>query len=251
MLDLCSDIEPFHHPAYHMLLAALAILAGMIAGIAQAQTPDRLALAKPDLTENFDGRVPVSGRQLVGLWLGRPEGPFRIADLRIQLEPPLTSKRVCLALSSRDGRYTSENEFVASSRLPTAGLVYPTKFGATLVNYNKLQVAPLVRDVQDCIEPALGVVRPATFVGVSNSRELIAALNADPRLLNVQLKQGGKSIATADCVGDATVTSIKFSAICSVKLPDGPHRGLYVLEVISQGTFKKYTALFDIALEVP
>jgi len=91
----------------------LFVVAGL-AVTAAAQGRDVARLTGP-YKEEVKEEAPVSGRSLLGLFVGGPSWSAT-PDISVQSKAAAAEERVCLTIVSRDGRYYARNEYNLPSR---------------------------------------------------------------------------------------------------------------------------------------
>ncbi len=99
---------------------------GLWSGVSLAAPVQELRLAQEAFTESYASNVPVSGRILVGVVYASPNlsGNLAVRVPQVDLDQP-----ICLKVHSRDGSYSSENEYrmAAAAEAELYSVEYPSK----------------------------------------------------------------------------------------------------------------------------
>jgi len=217
-------------------------------------------------SERFDNRPQVLGNLLVGLsWVRasddlteRPDPNFSLPDLAVELPVKFRSRRVCVKITSEDGRYTSQNLYdipPGSSLAPKVG--NHSKYGTTdFAALADEYVAVVGRITKDCQDPGEEAIVPSIDkrIEVSKPTRLIAFVNSKPEQISVHLMADGKPVESPFRCGDAGAdlkSRVAFAAVCQADLPGLITTGTYQLEIDIHERFKTLPNLFTVALTAP
>jgi hypothetical protein len=209
--------------------------------------------------ENFVGKPKVSGNLLVGLRFGGAEGKFDPQAIELYITPKVGGRSACVDISTRDGLYYAQNMY----SIPAAsGDLMPFESGTThpdqLKQYDIEDIAVTVRLVSDCNAPDVGDIVPATLksssmppVKPSQTRSLVALVNAEPDRLKVALLKNGVEAATAECKSDQNKVQISFTSSCEFSRGPTLAPGSYDLLIQVRERFATRDSHFSVLIPKP
>lgn len=182
----------------HLPIAAALFGLGLTGmGPAAAQSSDAAVLPSVDFFETFVGAAPPSpspmprleggamvqsfdsaaGRLIVGVGVGAAaaDAPADLSALRVHVPEASAGDRLCVAISTTDGRYTAESVHLVDGAYdspPALGL--DSRHASALSDYRLGELLVTARRAATCDMDAAGVAAPVAF---GPERALIAAIN--------------------------------------------------------------------------
>lgn len=151
------------------------------------------------MVQSFEG----GGQVIVGVSLGAPKGdaPLDLSAIRVAL-PEAAGERLCVALSTSDGRYSAKSSHLLSETYadpPRLGLT--TKYGQALAAYHESELLVSARQADECLAEAGGIATPA--VADPASKSLIVSVNLGHGRPKAWLeKDGAEATGRARCKKD-------------------------------------------------
>ncbi|RUO61796.1 hypothetical protein [Pseudidiomarina insulisalsae] len=177
------------------LYAALSFMFAVVyLSSAHAQ---QLDLSSSEFNEVYASNVPVSGRVLVGIQIVSAETS---PNFEVQVPSSFQAKPICLRVRSRDGTYSSENQYQVVGQ-PNDGLYqvnYPTKYISKLNDFSDNELALLAFPgmcTDDQLDTLMLSFRGEQIV-LDDATEVVLFVNSGRSAVFVQLKndEHGKSV---------------------------------------------------------
>lgn len=190
----------------------------------------------------------VSGNNLVGLrWAGQ-DGKFKPDDVRVRVSDRRSIGPVCVAISTKDGRYSAENMYdLGAGGTDTPGFKSNTRFSSELAAYTADQVSVEVHK-DACDSAQIGTLIPAYLgaSGPSANAPLLAFVNADPARVEIAILDGGKQ-TPGTCEAAGTGVQIAYSAQCTIAVPPTLH-GAVTLQIRQKERFRTVATTYAVLL---
>jgi len=228
-----------HWMSLRLFTLALAALA---AGPSLAQAPQVLDATPPDrFNESYDVSAPVAGSPLVGLRLGDLEAAPNSITV---IGPPSGDLGVCLRVTTKDGRFSSANNFGvsgdASGRLVRISPL-TLQYQSQLRQYPAGEIAFRAfgtGSAEECV-PAHAVNLPVLGSDAATAGRLVLFANGKSQPASaalyatdaVQPPADLQPLTKADCDPATGGTTVAYDLICRLDLPAGfSGRALLALE---------------------
>jgi hypothetical protein len=228
-------------------------------GDAQAQPAPALKLAAPSFTESYvpAGRRSVkdidANRAIVGLHLGRAQGPFQMGEIRAALKGN-PAKEFCVRIASGDARYRSLNPYRREGADPDPRLETISRYGNELsTRYQSGNMPVQIMATAECTEGASGALIPAIPPGAQDRDTLVVFVNSVGSRASAELVgPDGKTVATGRCMLPTQDATLLYSEVCEVPLGKaaGTKRAKLRLGMIGSDA-KRIALTFDVALPTP
>ena len=241
-----------------LLFAILAAIPAAV-GDARAQPAPALKLAAPSFTESYvpAGRRSIkdidASRAIVGLHLGRAQGPFQIGDIRVALKGN-PAKDFCVRIASGDARYRSLNPYRREGADPDPRLETSSRYSNELsTRYQSANVPVQIMATPECSESASGALVPAIPPGAQDRDTLVVFVNSVGSRASAELVgPDGKTIATGRCMLPTQDSTLLYSEVCEVPLGKAAAARRTKLRLGMIGSDAKRISLaFDVALPTP
>lgn len=216
-----------------MLSAALSWLSpdGAAAQNAEATLPPPASFDEffvgenvlPSMAQTYDRGLGV-GRIIVGVAIGRPSAQQKIdlGAMRIAL-PAGEGDRLCVAISTSDGRYTAKSEHVIRARYaapPRLGLT--TRYADALQRYTAAELLVFAARAPSCSADAASQTAPA--IAAEGAGELVAFVNIGRGRPKAWLEtSGAPATDKARCRRDEHAAKTHDCAIPIAGLDPGPY----------------------------
>lgn len=209
------------------LAIAVALLSA--SGVSRADTV--LSLAGDKLSERYAENAQVSGNQLVGLMYVSPSEQFQIGAMRVAI-PPTSPKQLCLAVTTRDGRYLAINPYKVGQNASgtMAQPEFETEYQDELASYQSSDVAIAAALADDCTSIGDRTYVVATLAGQSG--QIIVKANTLGLKTKAVLtdESGNKELVEATCTPPAAGPLITYDSECVLDVPTpSPARAKLIL----------------------
>jgi hypothetical protein len=214
-----------------VLVGAFFVFAGPnLCKADEALSPEQIRLVDPSqFSEKFSGNTQVSGQLLSGLSYGSSDAVLDPSSIYLAG----ASGRVCVRLTTEDGRYWASNLFEKAGPSPqTLRLAFPTAYAAQLRSYRASEMMVLAARSDDCSAFDGQALLPGIVGDLSDATGLMAYVNASQGRIQAQLQRDGEAITTAvRCEMPADGARVTYSAVCNLPLPSELTAGEYDLSI--------------------
>jgi hypothetical protein len=197
---------------------AAFLLAVSWAGATAAAEPVIVDATPPaTFIESFDQSAKVSGAPLVGLRLG---SATLLRDNTALLGPPDATGKLCVRVTTKDGRYYADNTYVVEAA-PLESLIrlrpLSVKYPDILRGYASDQVAirAFVSAAEGCL-PAQAVNLPVLDGPRTAAADLLVYANGKSQPARVALLDGDRSLADAACTTAPDGANIAYDLVCAL-----------------------------------
>jgi hypothetical protein len=175
----------------------------------------KLKLSKEIFSEQYSSNVPVSGRVIAGLMLSQSQS----ANIFSIYMPKSEKKFFCLRVLSRDGTYSSTNQYLLESNTTGDFLQadYPTKYADLLSKYSETELAVLAYTGK-CEANKVTDILVSTRGSQADSKDamILVSSGRSDVFLNIPLKVGGKKTIKCKRIEDGKRTG--YDTSCKVNL---------------------------------
>ncbi len=189
-----------------------------------------------DVTEDYSGRVPVSGGVIAGAAFGKLTGKADPRSLSFVLSKNAGSSTVCFDAMTRDGQYAAHAKVKALpddqqtiSIVPAKGWAYLSQ----LKKYSRGDYAPMIKIGENCQIDADPVILPVN-VGGAHHNVLTVFINSQRALrASAKLLVEGAAPIVGTCTRFSSVErrSTAFDYACQFDLAGSSQTGLTSLVV--------------------
>lgn len=192
--------------------------------IAQNRLPV-LQLATGSYSESFSTsgtRTPPGDltRVVIGLYLGRSNGPFRIDQIGVSLPRNLPANDFCIRISSGDSRYQAMNMYRKAADRNALPLVQTKSSYARALaqRYTSAEMAVKIVETNKCTLDANGPLVPAIPPGATARDVLVAFVNVTGSPAAAHLYDKDKIVAEGECAKPVSNDVILYSDVCKLLL---------------------------------
>lgn len=192
-------------------LAVILATAGYVH--AQPLQPDRFE-------EALNPQVNVSGATRGGVLVGARQRLESLETLTVRVPPETKTRKLCLTLVTRDGRYQARMDFsLPAGTEDFVELNYPSRFKEQLLEANEPYLAVLAGLKSDC-DADENVYIPTAWRPPDALSELQLVINAGnlDAHVSVPLIEGGER--RFECARIETSPTIAFNRICTIEIAD-------------------------------
>ncbi len=196
--------------------------------------------------EHYDRSVPVSGGAIVGIRLGRHQGPISIDNI---LFPAFLGEELCVRSVTQDGRYSANNIYRPTKKIHAGSLVklapVTLKYAGLLssYSYDTFAVNAFLATDGRC-DPNNATHIPLLDSDSEGFRKLSVFINASGRASQMRI---GKYSTSVNCTPSSEGARIAYDTQCDMDLP--PHVSDAVsVQILMDDGFDKEVLHFNIIL---
>ena len=186
--------------------------------------------AKPSngkINEHYSSNVPVSGNILVGaMYLGSS-----VQD-SFHLSSPQDTSHFCFKVTSIDGTYVSENDYLIAEQPKSAltPLEYPTQYQDILKNFAGQQLAMLAT-TGECQDQRYQHVMLSARAPENNGTELVFLVSSGRSQVFMQITGAERQRFGLSCSRIEEGKRTAFDTICAIKAEQVP-TGTYTAQIV-------------------
>ena len=193
------------------------------------------------LVERLTDGVPTSGLLLAGVHWGRAAGnagteTFRKENLGLQLSQGLEGRKVCVRVTTRDGRYRGMASYTVLAGTPArATLGFPSGYLPVLQQMPVADFAVRAIVTDDCGDASKGTIIPAVVSPRPSSGILTVYLNPGDATARARLvAPDGRTLSgeAVRCQSVGPGTKIAYSHVCELTISEPGYSGRASLEVM-------------------
>ncbi|WP_395517832.1 hypothetical protein [Pseudorhizobium flavum] len=200
--------------------------------------------SEPGFTERFAGNAQVSGQFLSGLAYQSGTDQVDLNQLRLSFTRPSEDVRgrVCVRLTSDDGRYWASNLYRSSGTFTSSPAVpIPTRYGEEIKSYGPSSLLMLATFSETCNETTGKVFVPGFIGSRAATADLVAYVNVSQSKVSAALTdESGLVLEKVTCRKPAGGSKVTFSHLCNIPV-SGAFSGSYKLIVGVKGLTGKLT----------
>jgi hypothetical protein len=199
-----------------MRTAAILLLVTIVLLYSRSSFAQLAPLANDDFKEHYSSDVPVSGKALVGILIESKK-----INSRFYIKSTSNNTIFCFKVTSIDGTYASENEYILNPDLAIPndqGLIeleYPTQFTSILKEFNDNELALLATEGACDIRPDIHFV--ATKDKVENDDKLRFLISSGRSQVFMRLKSKQHSLQPS-CARIEIGKRTAYDTICEIEL---------------------------------
>lgn len=215
----------------HLALAAPALAAALAVPV-NAQSS--LELVAPEgFVERFSGNAQVSGQFLTGLAFINPEDDFDLSRIRVVYPDAEADGRLCVRLTSDDGRYWAANLYrSAEDTQGYPSVPLPTAYSDHLVQYGLQGLLFMVSKSADCQSTSGQTLLPAVLGAPDSDAELTAFVNVSQgRVASWLVDAQGTASERVMCEQPAQGAKVTYSHQCTLPVALGENQSSQQLVV--------------------
>ena len=224
------------------------MVVALIAAADAARAETRLSLVDPKFSERYAESAQVSGSQIAGIMYVLPSQTFKTDALRVAV-PPTDPDRLCLAVTTIDGRYSAKNAYaVPASTTPQMGSPdFKTEYAVKLREYSTDEIAVAAAFAADCTVAAERRYVVSTLDGLAGQIVIKANALGLKTKASLSLDRNGAIIVEATCKRPSNGPLIAYDTECVLALPATlPQRQLWLALTRRQATGGTTTEHFPI-----